>query len=179
MSQVASWLSDQSLNLAISVCAILISVYSVVRQFRIRGPNVIVLNESNDSPIIMMPYERLPQNVRDDFPVYDEANANYALCSIVFANSGDLGAFVLLEELSFHPDFVKVARYNYVRIGPGEIVSHRLVLRNIPDITPDQPLKVAITVKMKWGGISTRMQRMKLRTQTANLQVTIYRSFAG
>src|SRR5690349_20020479 len=94
MSQFNTVLSGPVLNLAISVAAIVISVISLARQLRLNPPNVMVLNEANEnednvSPVIAHVYERLPQNIRDDFPIYDEPQPYYAPCSVVIANSGD------------------------------------------------------------------------------------------
>src|SRR2546426_11767133 len=98
--------------------------------FYMHSPNIQVRNEGMKILALALPYERLPQAIRNHFPDIPKKNPNYALFSIVIANSGLRVGFVRIRQeqtIQTTPDFIRIPRYNHIAVAPHNITTYQML----------------------------------------------------
>lgn len=160
-----------------SIAAIAIALYGAIK----RNARIYVMNsaerEQRSQQVIALTYDDLPQTVRERFPRYHDANPVCALCSIVFANSGDRSGYVRLTDIAVEPETVAASRYNYVTIPPNSIVGHSVLLHNISGVAFDQPCDLTLHVTYQSGGIRRDRRRAARKSFTAAIKVSASGSY--
>lgn len=149
---------------ATSIAALIISFISIYLQWlKVQGPVISLLNWENEHRCVLLPYEGLPQSIQMYFPPYQEKHPGHIITTLVFGNSGDRAgmAHLLGVEVKNPPpstwleeDQVKASYYNFTVIPAYSIVSHKVVLRNIPLV--DKHTKLDVWVRIEWGGPNPR-----------------------
>ena len=98
-----------------------------------------------------------PESIRQMFPEFHEKYPGYIALDLPFANPGDRTGFVRVEGVRVEnaevttvaEDMIHASFYAYMPIPSGDIVVHRILVRNIPPITSERKLPLAIDIE--WG----------------------------
>lgn len=151
------------LGLILSILAIIISIISLILQYRVRGARIELLNTHHSQRSVVRNYVGLPKNIQDDFPHYPDVGPGYALVKLVFGNSGDRAGLVNILDVNITNDhgLFKKSYYSYTRIPAYEIVEEEILLRNIP-IGPN-PMEIEVMIKIEWGGYHPRSGKYILK----------------
>jgi len=145
-------------SIIISIVALLLSIFSVYQQWlKPRHPRIAFLINPNEAHrSVLRPYKGLPLKYQQEYPEYPEKYPGYAIVSLPFGNTGDESGLVkiLKFEVENPPgwqeeDNIKASFYNYIVVPPGEVVIHRVVLRNIPSLDKERVIKARLAVE--WG----------------------------
>src|SRR5690242_1319907 len=96
-----------SISLILSLIALAISCIVAVIEvmnlyynwFYKHKPYIQVLNEGLRTQALALTYKRLPQAIRNQFPDSPEKNPNYALFSLVIANSGLGVGYIRIKQI--------------------------------------------------------------------------------
>jgi len=118
-------------SLVFSVVAITLTVLSLYLQyFRIRGPEIALLNAGQEQRSVLRPYQGLPLLIQQAFPWYPEEQPGHAVVSLVFSNVGDRPAYVSFLALKASvtgDDDVDpfIAHYSHVPVPASSVVSQK------------------------------------------------------
>jgi hypothetical protein len=140
-------------------------------------PNIQVLNDNEQIKALALSYEKLPQDTRNRFHDSTEKNPNYAIFALVLANSGLGAGFVRIKQMQVTPDYIHASRFNYIAVPPRDIITHQLLIRNVPEIPEGQSLAVSVILDLEWGGANSRKGIVMKTEKTCKLDVVIHAGF--
>jgi hypothetical protein len=164
------------INTVLSSAAILVSGYSLYRQYRVKGALVELLNVHDIQRSMIRVYAGLPKIIQDSFPAYAEDKPGYALVKGVYGNSGDRTGIVNVHNTKVKaknlPPDIKASHYSYTLIPAYEIVEQAILLRNIPLGSNAIELEIELTIES--GGYQPRSGKyLRKGTIRGNLKVTL------
>jgi hypothetical protein len=133
-----------------------------------RGARVTLLNDKDSQNSAVRPWSRLPRNVQNDFPEFDQPYPGYALVRLVVLNTGDRPGYLKIDSAEAEVPWgtmddakkPRVSYYTYVVIPALDVTDKLIIVRNLPDI--ETGTDIAIHLQLTTGGPAGRF-RARLR----------------
>jgi hypothetical protein len=154
---------------AASLLALGITVGSFYFQWiHARGARVTLLNDKDRQNSAVRPWGRLPRNVQNDFPEFDQTYPGYALVRLVVLNTGDRPGYLKIDSAEADVPWPtidearrpRMSYYTYVVIPALSVTDKLIIVRNLPDI--ETGTDIVIRLQLTTGGPAGRF-RSRLR----------------
>lgn len=169
----------------IATLALIVAVGSFYYQWiRVRGAKLVHFNVRTAQRALLMAYQQLPESIRSDFPQYSDRHDGNLFVKIVFANTGDRTGLCDIKNVSVsfpseadsskqEEDRVQASYYSYVTVGPYEVRTHPLLLRNVPRSADGKRLRVEMTIDYIWINPHRRVVDDSALNQKSTIYVDI------
>lgn len=168
--------------------AIVVSVAALYLQhFHIRGPQVRVMEEigktraTGSVPQIstILPYDRLPVEIRNQYPDYRE-EGNCALMRIPVVNEGDRSGYMKVLRVKAEAgvfnrnelESIRFSFYTYLPVPAHSAGLHTILIRNLPK-KDDRHGVLSIRVEYQLTAFSRWRKRLRLRDRDGIIQVEL------
>lgn len=175
------------LSLLVSVVAFAVSLYSLYRQYRVRGPAIEVLNSAIDQHVKLLAFNGLSTEIQEKFPSAQQSNnPEYALVKLVYGNSGDRTGLAIIQSITLQEDDsdgIETFYNPYTMIPAYEIVENEILLRDyVQHFSEKDKKNIRVEIRIERVGYHPRSGRsFRSGTIVETLPVTIpnphYRPF--